>query len=193
MDNNDLMFLSSTPEEQEDFGDESCPGAVGPAQSSDIELEGELELKVQLLEKKRDALRKHQLREHIRQLEKEATCQYNTSMERKKLIYKLASNSNLNISIDIKGQVSSTLYDKLDEFNSSDVQNEILTTTRLAKPSATTKDLDITLTRCLLVKFSTLCLPDRPLGQAVEAILDYRNKLYGHAREAMMSARGLSD
>ncbi|CAC5425285.1 unnamed protein product [Mytilus coruscus] len=91
MDDSGLLNLSFIPEEQEGFGEELGPGAVGPAQSSDIELEitkkydnfkrifsekhdnsdEELKLKVQLLEKKLDALRKHQLRERTRQIEKE--------------------------------------------------------------------------------------------------------------------------
>ncbi|VDI27389.1 Hypothetical predicted protein [Mytilus galloprovincialis] len=61
------LYLSSTSEEQEDFGKELHLGAVGPTQSFDIELEGELEVK--FVEKKRDAFKKKQLRERIRQLE----------------------------------------------------------------------------------------------------------------------------
>ncbi|CAG2214181.1 unnamed protein product [Mytilus edulis] len=58
----------------------------------------------------------------------------------------------------------------------------------LAKPSVTTKELDITLARCLLVNFSTICSPGSPIRHAVDVIVDYRNKSYGHAREAKMSA-----
>ncbi|CAG2257512.1 unnamed protein product [Mytilus edulis] len=58
----------------------------------------------------------------------------------------------------------------------------------LAKPSVTTNDLDITLARCLLVNFSTICSPGSPIRHAVDVIKDYRNKSYGHAREAKMSA-----
>ncbi|XP_063429155.1 uncharacterized protein LOC134712004 [Mytilus trossulus] len=57
----------------------------------------------------------------------------------------------------------------------------------LAKPGVTTKELDITLARCLLVNFSTICPPGSPIRRAVDTIVDCRNKL-GHAREAKMPA-----
>ncbi|CAG2237079.1 unnamed protein product [Mytilus edulis] len=89
----DLLDLSLTPEEQDEFREEFVSSVVGPEQSSEHEREAsgsknlevrtnkeetvdkceddDLELRVQLLEKKRDDLKKQQLKDRIRQLEEE--------------------------------------------------------------------------------------------------------------------------
>lgn len=49
-----------------------------------------------------------------------------------------------------------------------------------AKRNVTLDDFDITLTRCMLINFTTIC---QPVRQAVDALTNLRNDVYGHAKE----------
>ncbi|VDI40777.1 Hypothetical predicted protein [Mytilus galloprovincialis] len=56
-----------------------------------------------------------------------------------------------------------------------------------AKSTLTTKHLDLTLLRCLLINFASICPPNSNIRLAVDDLIGYRNKLYGHAQEAKCS------
>ncbi|CAC5401687.1 unnamed protein product [Mytilus coruscus] len=53
-----------------------------------------------------------------------------------------------------------------------------------AKATLTTKHLDLTLLRCLLINFASICPQNSNIRLAVDDLIGYRNKLYGHAQEA---------
>ncbi|CAG2207449.1 unnamed protein product [Mytilus edulis] len=56
-----------------------------------------------------------------------------------------------------------------------------------AKATLTTKHLDLTLLRCLLINFASICSPNSNIRLAVVDLIGYRNKLFGHAQEARYS------
>ena len=56
-----------------------------------------------------------------------------------------------------------------------------------AKTTLTTKHLDLTLLRCLLINFASICPPNSNIRLAVDDLIGYRNKLYVHAQEARYS------
>ncbi|CAG2243504.1 unnamed protein product [Mytilus edulis] len=142
----DLLDLSLTPEEQDEFREEFVSSVVGPEQSSEHEREAsgsknlevrtnkeetvdkceddDLELRVQLLEKKRDDLKKQQLKDRIRQLEEEVAEMSGNSKtkdtsEKKKPKKKSGEVSQLNIeknNVTIKDlRKSKKLNKKVDE------------------------------------------------------------------------------
>lgn len=57
----------------------------------------------------------------------------------------------------------------------------------LAKPNLSSACLDITLTRCLLLNFAVNCRTTPHLKQTIENLIEYRNKIYGHAKEAKIT------
>ncbi|CAC5401690.1 unnamed protein product [Mytilus coruscus] len=61
-----------------------------------------------------------------------------------------------------------------------------------AKATLTTKFLDLTLLRCLLINFASICPPNNNIRLAVDDLIGYRNKLYGHAQEAICSGTDYS-
>ena len=56
-----------------------------------------------------------------------------------------------------------------------------------AKSTVTTAHLDLTLLRCLLINFASICPQNSNIRLAVDYLIGYRNKLYGHAQEAKCS------
>ncbi|XP_063399603.1 uncharacterized protein LOC134684264 [Mytilus trossulus] len=56
-----------------------------------------------------------------------------------------------------------------------------------AKSTLTTKHLDLTILRCLLINFASICPKNSNIRLAVDDLIGYRNKLYGHAQEARCS------
>ncbi|CAG2243113.1 unnamed protein product [Mytilus edulis] len=56
-----------------------------------------------------------------------------------------------------------------------------------AKATLTTKNLDLTFLRCLLINFATICPQNSTIRLAVDDLIVHRNKLYGHAQEARYS------
>ncbi|XP_052064754.1 uncharacterized protein LOC127704660 [Mytilus californianus] len=56
-----------------------------------------------------------------------------------------------------------------------------------AKTTLTPKHLDLTLLRCLLINFATICPQNSSIRLVVDDLVGYRNKLYGHAEEARCS------
>ncbi|CAG2207457.1 unnamed protein product [Mytilus edulis] len=56
-----------------------------------------------------------------------------------------------------------------------------------AKSTVTTAHLDLTLLRCLLINFASICPQNSNIRLAVDDLIGYRNKLYGHAQEAKCS------
>ncbi|XP_063399602.1 uncharacterized protein LOC134684263 [Mytilus trossulus] len=56
-----------------------------------------------------------------------------------------------------------------------------------AKSTLTTKHLDLTFLRCLLINFASICPPNSNIRLAVDDLIGHRNKLYGHAQEAKCS------
>ncbi|VDI66474.1 Hypothetical predicted protein [Mytilus galloprovincialis] len=57
----------------------------------------------------------------------------------------------------------------------------------LAKHNLSSACLDITLTRCLLLNFAVNCRTTPHLKQTIENLIEYRNKIYGHAKEAKIT------